>query len=150
MIIELQKALVDSLQKFTNVNLDSSDQSPRPETIGMIVGVVLGSILIIGFFIFVAYYFPWFYCYNLFCHKCVDNECCNCIRCYFMCPCMETKAFEYQLKKNQSQSKVFIQDLLTTPDGRIIHLSDFVPIETPRVQVTSPKPTARFSESDLI
>ena len=152
MIIQLQKALVDSLQQFSNVNADT-DQTPQPATIGMIVGLTLFGIILFAFFLSFAYCFPWYCCYNYLCHKCVSNACCNCIRCYYVCPCMESKAFQYQLNKNQNSSKVFIQDLLTTPDGRIIHLSNITPIEKPnnnKVNITSPRLMNRFSESELI
>lgn len=116
MLIQLQKSLIDSIRQYANIE---QQQKPTDDTIGMIVGLTIAVILIVCFFIYLAYFLPWWSCYNLICAKCLDfSDCFDCILCYYLCPCMETKAFRYQMQQNKTNgNKVFVQDLLTTPDG---------------------------------
>ena len=145
MIIQFQRALVDSLQKYSNV--ESNDQLPTPETAGMIVGLTIGLILMLIFFVLFVYFFPWWRFYDKFCWRCVELPCCNCIRFYYLCPCMDTKAFLLQQLKNRKAKKMFIQDLFATADGRIIHTSDIRPCDASKQVNTLPR---NICESDLI
>lgn len=116
MFIQLQKSLIDSIRQFTNLE---KQQQPTDDTIAMIIGLSIAIVILFAFFIYLAYFLPWWTCYNCFFSKVVtcSNSCLDCILCYYVCPCMDRTAYGYQLEQNQKNSKVFVQDMLTTPDG---------------------------------
>ena len=149
MIIQLQKSLIDSIQGYSSLKYYSSP-APTAETVGIVVGLVLLVLFIICVYIFIAYFFPWWLCYDRLCVKCVAVFCCNCIRCYFYCPCMDKRARDHQAKQNKN-SKVFVQDLLAAPDGSIIHLSDIRPMNAEYSNdISSGGNFRNISESNLI
>lgn len=99
-------------------------------SIGVIVGVILACILFIAFFMFIAYCFPFTRCY-LACSPCVNRACCNCIFFYFVCcPCLDVCA-RRRLKMRSAEKPIYIQDMLATPDGKIIHMSNVGRVVTP-------------------
>jgi hypothetical protein len=146
MIIQFQKSLIDSIQKYSTSKY-SIEQSPSPEAIGIIVALIIVSILLIIFFVFVAYYLPWWFCYGRVCFRFAGQLCCDCIRCYYCCPCMENKAFEHQVTLNKNKSKIFVQDMLTAPDGSIIHLSNIRPVNN---ELSGEISFSNLAESNLI
>lgn len=120
------------LSEYRQAGLFDSDFTPTGDTVGMIIGLIFLIISLIIFFVFIAYYLPWWNCYNLCCFFWIDNICCNCLKCFFYCPCREKKGYEKNKKNSNDKSKIFIQDLLAGPDGSIIHLSDIRSVNGPR------------------
>lgn len=91
-------------------------------SIGVIVGIILACILFIAFFMFIAYCFPFTRCY-LACAPCVNRACCNCVYFYYVCcPCLDVCARRC-VKMRTAEKPIYIQDMLATPDGKIIHMS---------------------------
>lgn len=94
-------------------------------SVGLIVGVAAAALAFLAFFVFVAYCFPFARCY-LACSPCVNVPCLNCIVCYYVCcPCLEAC-----LERRQDK-RIYIQDMLATPDGKIIHMSNVGRVLTP-------------------
>ncbi len=87
----------------------------------IIVAVAVACILIILFFICFAYFTPWRCIYQVFCHHCL-NFCavCNCIYWFYVCPCMDLQAENFQKRNITNCDRMYIQDFLTTVDGRSI------------------------------
>ena len=99
MKVQLQKTLIDSIKRFTNLE---QQQTPTGDTIGMIIGLSIAIVLIILFFIYLAYFFPWWGFYNLICVKCMEISCCfDCIICYYTCP-VSLKIKKFKEIMNQS------------------------------------------------
>ena len=128
MFIPLQRSILRDLQAYSQLRYNA-DQSPTGDTIGMIIGLVICGVFLVFFFVFIAYYLAWFSCYDLVCYRWANSYCCNLLRCYFCCPCMDRRAFRNsRLHSSPSGGKMFVQDLLAGPDGSIIHLSDIRPV----------------------
>jgi len=121
--------LKDVLINYPNLENDRSYTDRTPSKIDITapiyIGVSVACILIILFFICFAYYTPWRCVYQIFCHHCL-NVCtvCNCIYWFYVCPCMNVRAKNCQKKNLKNCDRMYIQDFLTTADGRIIQLSN--------------------------
>lgn len=126
MILPYQRAMLENELAILKEAQSSKMMPLTSDSIGMIFGLVILIILLIVFFVFVAYCLPWWSCYNLFCTRCVEMSCCNCLKCFFYCPCADDKAYVVN-QKNQTPGyggKMFVQDMFAAADGSIIHLSD--------------------------
>lgn len=103
--------------------LQNDDVILTAGSIGLIVGLILASILLVLFFLFIAYCFPYTRCY-LACSICVNWSCLNCIFYYYVCcPCLDLWA-RRRVERRRSEKRIYIQDMLATPDGKIIHMSN--------------------------
>ena len=117
--------LKDVLINYPNLENDKfyTPRTPTSDDIAVpvIIGVSVACIFIILFFIGFAYYMPWQCVYKVFCHHCL-NICtvCNCINWFFMCPCMNAQAESCQKRNLKNCDRMYIQDFLTTADGRSI------------------------------
>ena len=118
MKLQYKAAEIEDIKSATNPLLTA-------DSIGMITGLVILIILLTVIFVYVAYFLPWWSFYNCLCTRLVELSCCNCLKCFFYCPCMDDKAYVVN-QKNQTPNfgKMFIQDMFAAPDGSIIHLSD--------------------------
>ena len=131
-MVQFKDSLINSLINYPNLeNLDDRQSSvPANESIPVIIGAIVACILLVLFFICLAYYMPWWCMYKNCCHFCVDLNACNCVYCFFTCPCMNERAKCCQKLNIQNVDRMFIQDFLTTvdgksiSDGRIIQLSN--------------------------
>jgi hypothetical protein len=131
MHIETYEALGDAAHETFNwLRHLKVDIKVSGEIIGMIIGLTVGCLLLILFFCVFAYCCPWWLLFKIFCNKCLSIPFLNCVNWYYYCPCMTSKAYGYQKKKCQNSREMFIQDVVTTPDGCVIESSDIRPITT--------------------
>lgn len=128
MIVKLKNSWIDILEKYSIVNTSDTTFLSN-EGVPMVIVVTVGIVLIFLLFLFIAYFLPWWCLYNKCCSKCVEQEGFNCINYFYTCPCLDNRARVQQNMKVQNFDKIYIQDLLTTvdgrtSDGRIIQLSN--------------------------
>jgi hypothetical protein len=134
MILKFQRSIVETFEEYAksewtksanaaNVNDTNQEQDELTgQAIAFLFFIVIVSILLFSCFLYVAYYFPWWFLYEKLCFVCVEPYWCNFLYCFHTCPCFERRARETQLRKRQNN--IIIQDLLTTPDGRVIKMSN--------------------------
>lgn len=109
-------------------------RTPEPDlvagSVGVIVAIIVASILFVLFFILLAYCLPFTRCY-LACSICANLPCFNCIFWYYTCcSCLDGYAMR-RFKMKSSEKPIYIQDMLATPDGKIIHMSKVGRVVTP-------------------
>ena len=141
--------LVEYIHKYAR--MESEDGTLNGESIGLIVGIVLLVVVFVLVATCCGYMFPWWPFYNAV--SCVaDSRACNCIYCFYACPCMDARAqrvsaatnsntAEYDgggrrhkaakgacgsknKNINSSKQRTFVQDMMTNQSGQVIRLSD--------------------------
>ena len=117
--------LKDSLISYPYLENDKyySDQgtSHSEDAVPVIIGVSVACVLLIIFFVCFAYYTPWWCVYQAFCHHFLSIcSVCNCVYWFYVCPCMDKQAENCQKKNVINCDRMYIQDFLTTVDGRNI------------------------------
>lgn len=140
MIVQFKSRLIETLEKFTNLNqLTNQDDSLSGESIGYLLGMGFVVVMIGALFVYLAYLCSCWNFYEYFMRYFVSEPYCNCIYCYYTCcsSCLDQLALrDIQRAKNKSQ--IYIQDLVTTADGRVVHLSNLRPLNTARAQLAQP------------
>lgn len=124
MIVQFKSRLIETLEKYSDLNSAKSHDNLNPESIGLVIGICAVCLLTIFAFTFIAYFFP-YWCFYTTCLDCfVRNPFCNFIYCYYNCCSFLDKEVLGQIEASKMKSQIYIQDLVTTPNGRVIHLSN--------------------------
>ena len=140
MIINFKSRLIETLEKYSLLTNPSTGDSLTGNSVGLIIGIILISLFLIAFICFIAYLCPCWNCYNLCLYCLVSQPCCNCVNLYDQCcPHMDQKAL-LEVERGRTNNQIYVQDMLTTPDGRIIQYSDPRPVFKSR----------RFSDTEII
>ncbi|CAF0855172.1 unnamed protein product [Brachionus calyciflorus] len=148
MIINIKSRLIETIEKYTNINNNvSNSENLSSDSIGLIIGLIIISLGLISLILCISYCLPCFNFFNLCCYCFILQSCFNWAYLYdTCCRFMDSKALT-DLESSRMTNQIYVQDMVMTPDGRIIQYTNPRPIFNKLSKSTSSR---QFSDSDLI
>lgn len=119
--------ILDASQLEASLDAVGQSKTLTNDSIAMLFGIVIGVLLLLLFFVYLTYYFPWWETF-LTLIPLFNCKCLNCVYCYFYCCKGLELSAARQLRKRRCKEAVFVQDMIAAPDGNIIHASDIRPM----------------------